>query len=271
MTYVLNTRPVEHRARFHAAFGEVLGADWTIVDCPVLTAEPVPAQLPSAGGFDLILFTSQIAAALFPIGSAWTESKVLGEGVETAQVISAARQVSLGSAWSGKKVLAVGEATASAARAAGFTYVLDTGKDVDDMRAYLARAGFGRALYPSAEDVSADLAQEFAGRVQRIVTYRMVPRAGLDLDAVAPGWRTAPVLAPLFSRRSAETLADLLSKALPTGTGPANITAVAISAEALTPGPWTRTVIAGEPTLAGVAAACAAAANGAALSTDKTP
>ena len=127
---------------------------------------------------------------------------------------------------------------------------------------FAMRALPGRVAYAAAKHgvvgITRVLAVEWADRPIRV-------------NAVAPGWRTAPVLAPLFSRRSAETLADLLSKALPTGTGPANITAVAISAEALTPGPWTRTVIAGEPTLAGVAAACAAAANGAALSTDKTP
>lgn len=227
--FVLNARPVEHRARFHAAFTEALGPAWRIVDCPVLTAEPLSVQLPPAGGFDLILFTSQIAAAVFPVGDVWA----------------------------GKKVLAVGEATAKAARAAGFTRVIDTGKDVDDMRAYLAQDGFRQALYPSADDVAADLAQEFPGKITRLVTYRMVPRTRLDLDALAPGWNDGPVLVPLFSRRSAETLAALLSKV---SLGRANITAVAISADALAPGPWARTAVADDPTLAGVAAACARAA-----------
>lgn len=256
MKYILNSRPVEHRARFHEAFGQALGADWTIVDCPVLTAEPMMAELPPAGGFDLILFTSQIAAALFPTGTAWSQTRVVAMDDTNLSHGIAASRVAIGSAWTGKKVLAVGEATANAARAAGFTYVIDTGNDVEDMRAYLARAGFGQALYPSAEDVSADLSQEFAGRVKRVITYRMVPRASLGLDDIAPGWITAPVLAPLFSRRSAETLAGLLSKA---GAKPANITAVAISADAAVPGPWARTVVADAPTLAGVAAACAAA------------
>ncbi len=257
MKYVLNSRPVEHRARFHETFGQALGAGWTIVDCPVLTAEPLTVQLPPAGGFDLLLFTSQIAAALFPVGSARAEMKVLGAGEATANTFTSQVSAMMGSAWAGKKVLAVGEATAAAARAAGFTYVIDTGKDIDDMRAYLARAGFGQALYPSAEDVSADLSQEFAGRVKRVVTYRMVPRVGLDLESLAPGWTAAPVLAPLFSKRSAETLAKLLSKA---AAGRVNITAVAISADALVPGPWTHTAVAADPTLAGVAAACVRAA-----------
>lgn len=257
MKYVLNSRPVEHRARFHEAFGEALGAEWTIVDCPVLTAEPLTVQLPPSGGFDLILFTSQIAAALFPIGSAQIQERLLSVGETEAKTFTSQTSTALGSAWAGKKVLAVGEATANTARAAGFTYVIDTGKDIDDMRAYLARAGFGQALYPSAEDVSADLSREFAGRVKRVITYRMVPRSGLDLEALAPGWAAGPVLAPLFSRRSAETLAELLSK---TAAGRANITAVAISADVLVPGPWTQSVVADAPTLAGVAAASARAA-----------
>lgn len=262
MKYVLNSRPVEHRARFHEVFGEALGAGWTIVDCSVLTAEPLPVQLPPSGGFDLILFTSQIAASLFPIGSAQVEKKMLTVGTTVANTFTSQVSETLGSAWAGKKVLAVGEATANAARAAGFTYVIDTGKDIDDMRAYLARTGFGQALYPSAEDVSADLSREFAGRVKRVVTYRMVPRAGLDLEALAPGWAGAPVLAPLFSKRSAETLAGLLTKALAERGGQANIAAVAISAEALVDGPWASRTVAAEPTLAGMAEAGAKVARG---------
>lgn len=257
MKYVLNSRPVEHRARFHETFGEALGAGWTIVDCAVLTAEPLTVQLPPSGGFDLILFTSQIAAALFPIGSAPVERKMLTIGESVANTYTSRVSEMLGSVWAGKKVLAVGEATANAARAAGFTYVIDTGKDIDDMRAYLARAGFGQALYPSAEDVTADLSQEFAGRIKRVVTYRMVPRTGLDLDSLAPGWTGAPVLVPLFSKRSAEILAGLLTKALAERSGQANIAAVAISADALVEGPWTSRTVAAAPTLAGMAEAAA--------------
>ncbi|MBX7200659.1 MAG: uroporphyrinogen-III synthase [Rhodospirillaceae bacterium] len=260
MGFILNSRPVEHHPRFHtafaAAFRDVPGS-WRIVDCPVLTAEPLPVELPPAGGFDVVIFTSQIAAALFPIGSAQSERKIIAVDEETADTRTGYVTTALGSAWAGKKVLAVGEATANAARAAGFTYVLDTGHDVDDMRAYLARAGFGQALYPSAEDVSADLEQAFPGRVKRLVTYRMVPRAGLDLDQTVPGWRDAPVLAPLFSKRSAEILSGLLTKTLADHAGQANIAAIGISAEATVDGPWTSRAVAGEPTLAGVAEASA--------------
>ncbi len=248
MGFILNSRPVEHRARFHAAVTAALAdaaGDWRIVDCPVLTAEPVTVRLPPAGGFDVVIFTSQIAAALFPVSSAWD----------------------------GKKVLAVGEATAATARAQGFGHVIDTGKDVADLRTALARIAFGQALYPCAEDIAADLAAEFPSRVQSAVTYRMVPRTGLDLDGLAPGWRTAPVLAPLFSRRSAETLAGLLAKALaerPDQSNPdqSNIAAIAISADAMVDGPWTSRTVAGVPTLAGVAEAAAGVAR--AITTKKT-
>ena len=230
--FILNSRPIEHRDRFHAAFSGAFAAaggdTWRIVDCPVLTAEPLSLQMPAAGGFDVVVFTSQIAAALFPISSAWAS----------------------------KKVFAVGEATANVARMEGFTHVIDTGKDVDDLRAYLSRTGFGQALYPSAEDISADFTLDFAGRVQRVVTYRMVPRTGLGLDELAPGWTSAPVIAPLFSRRSAATLGGLLGKALMGRTG-SNIAAVGISADVLADGPWKTTAVADEPTLAAVAATSA--------------
>ena len=226
--FILNSRPVEHRARFHAAFGD-LAKTWVIVDCPVLTAAPLTVAMPTSGAFDLVVFTSQIAAALFPFSLAWA----------------------------GKKVLAVGEATAAAARMVGFSHVIDTGKDVDDLRLYLSKAGFGAALYPSAEDISADLALEFSGRVRRVVTYRMVPRDGLGLDQLAPGWKDGPVLAPLFSRRSALVLADLLAKALADGAGAANIAAVGISADVMVDGPWSTRAVADEPTLAAVAKAAA--------------
>ena len=231
--FILNSRPIEHRARFHAAFGEVLPG-WRIIDCPVLTAESLTAPLPDAGAFDVVIFTSQIAASLFRV---------------TAD-------------WSGKTVLAVGEATASAARAVGFTNVVDTGKDVDDLHAILSRADFDRALYPSAEDVTADLSLEFAGRISRLVTYRMAPRKSLGLDDLAPGWDMADVIAPLFSKRSAAALSDLLAKALAEGSGTnraraANIAAVGISADVLVDGPWKVTAVADEPTLTAVAAAAA--------------
>jgi uroporphyrinogen-III synthase len=226
--FILNSRPIEHRARFYAAFAD-LAKTWTIVDCPVLTAEPMTGTMPLPGAFDHVVFTSQIAAALFPFSAAWRA----------------------------KKVLAVGEATAAAARKLGFTHVIDTGKDVDDLRLYLAKSGFGGALYPSAEDISADLALDFSGRVQRVVTYRMVPRGGLGLDESAPGWKMAPVLAPLFSRRSALVLADLLAKGLADGGGTANIAAVGISADVMVDGPWTTRAVADEPTLAAVAKATA--------------
>jgi hypothetical protein len=222
--FILNARPIEHRARFHAAFAD-LTKTWTIVDCPVLTAEPMTGTMPPPGAFDHVVFTSQIAAALFPYSPAWRA----------------------------KKVLAVGEATAAAARKLGFTHVIDTGKDVDDLRLYLSKSGFGGALYPSAEDISADLALDFSGRVQRVVTYRMVPRAGLGLDEGAPGWKKARVLAPLFSRRSALVLADLLAKGLADGGGAANIAAVGISADVMVDGPWATRAVADEPTLAAVA------------------
>src|SRR5262249_533985 len=142
-------------------------------------------MIPPPGAFDLVIFTSQAAIMFFPDAPAWLA----------------------------KKVCAVGEATAAAARAAGFRQVIQTGDDAADLKRYLAGATFGPALHSSAEDVAHDLSADFPGRVERIVTYRMRARTELPAELVGPISSGCLVLAPLFSRRSAIVLADLLNKA----------------------------------------------------------
>jgi len=221
---ILNTRPALHQERFHEAFAM---AGWRIVDCPVLTPMPVAASIPPAHSFTMLIFTSRIAVLMFPASGGWLK----------------------------KKVLAVGPATAEAARAAGFPNVQQTGFDIDDLRQYLVATTFGTALYPSAADVTADLAEEFPHMVQRIITYKTVPVGVLPDEVVAAAKDGAPILAPLFSRRSAAVLADLLGKAGLGGINATRILAVGISADvfAQEDGPWQRRAIAREPTLDGVA------------------
>jgi hypothetical protein len=222
---VLNSRPVAYRSRFHAAFAPMLGPNWRIIDSPVLIAEPLTARLPAPETVDLLILTSQMAAATFPPGESWRA----------------------------KKVLAVGEATASAAAEGGFVHVVEAGRDIAALRAALGREPFRNALYVSAADITAPLDQEFPGRIARVVTYQMLAAAALSTEFRTAGWERLPVLAPIFSRRSATILADLLEKAGVTKAG-ANIIAIGISEDALGEGPWKTQHVAVEPTLAALAA-----------------
>ena len=221
---ILNTRPGFFRARFHEAFA---GVGWPIVDCPVLSPVPASVTVPAPSAFDVVIFTSQLAVSMFPMSDGWRS----------------------------KKVYAVGPGTAEAARAAGFANVLRTGFNADEMRRYLATAAFGAALYPSGEEVTMDLALDMPGRIHRIVIYRMIPRGDLPAEIIAQATNGRPILAPLFSQRSAIVLSDLLSKAGLTATN-AQMTAIAMSDEILSaaPGPWQTRVVAAQPTLEAMAA-----------------
>lgn len=227
---LLNIRPANYRERFHQAFAAI---GWLIVDSPVLVPETMSAALPSAQDFDAVIFTSQMAVEALGAASAWRE----------------------------KTAYAVGPATAEAARRAGFTHTVQTGLDSGDLAAFLAAADFRRAFYPSAEEVSADISLGDPIRIRRLPVYRMAPATALSPDALNVLRARQPVLAPLFSRRSAQTLAGLLQKA---GINAENSTlaAVAISADVLGPaaGPWQRWAVADKPTLEAVVAKTAATA-----------
>ncbi len=217
---ILNTRASFYQERFHDVFGDL---PWAIFDCPVSQAEPAgDMNVPMANAFDALIFTSQVGVATF----------------------APTRE------WLGKKVYAVGEGTAQAAVAAGFTDVLQTGLNVDDMRRYLSTTDFGTALYPSADEVTADLSKEFPGRIRREVIYRMAPRADLPIQIVTPALTGTLIVVPLFSRRAADTLAGIMSKAGITANN-AKVTAVGISANVFAPdsGPWKQTAVADQPTL----------------------
>jgi uroporphyrinogen-III synthase len=218
---ILNTRPVFYRERFHEAFA---GAGWPIVDFPVLREEALSAFVPPPQGFDAIIFTSPMAVRFFPPAEAWRP----------------------------KLAFAVGPGTLDAARAAGFTNAVQTGSDADDLKKYLARAVFAKALYPSGEDVTADFSEAFPGKIQRIVLYRMVAQAALPGEIVAAIKGAKAVVAPVFSKRSAAVLGDLLNKA---GIASTNVIAVGISEDVFGDGPWRSRAVAAQPTLEAVAQA----------------
>ena len=219
MGLILNTRANFYHERFHEAFGDL---PWAIYDCPLTLAEPIAMDVPPPALFDALIFTSQIAVSTFAPTSVWFD----------------------------KKVFAVGQGTAETAAGLGFTDVVQTGQTVDDMRAYLRTVDFKSALYPSAEEISADLMRDFPGRIRRVIVYRMVPRGDIPDHLVAQIKKGTAIAAPMFSRRGTEIFVDLLRQA---GLTPENakITAVGISANvfATEQGPWHGQAVAEEPTL----------------------
>jgi uroporphyrinogen-III synthase len=216
---ILNTRPASYHDRFHEAFGDL---PWAIFDCPLTFARPIRVSIPSPHGFDTIIFTSQVGVRMFFMPDP---------------------------AWFKKRVLAVGAATAEAAAQAGYQDVLQTGESAEDLRHYLANNQWGEAFYPSAAEISADLPQEFLGRITRAALYKMEPREDLPPQLVSQLLKMRAV-APIFSHRNAVILADLLAK---TGITKANsmIIAVGISPDVFADvsGPWQDQVAAPRPTM----------------------
>jgi len=225
---IVNIRPENYRERFYQAFASI---GWRIVDSPVLVPESLREQLPEPGGYDAVIFTSQMAVDILRDTRGWQD----------------------------KIAYAVGPATADAARGAGFLQTVQTGLDAKDLAAYLAAASFKQAFYPSAVDVSADVSLNDPVRIRRLAVYRMSPSRTLTddfLEAVRGG---SPAVVPLFSRRSAQALENLLKEAGIAAKN-ARLFAVSISADVLAPdgGPWQLRAVADMPTLEAVVAKTAA-------------
>jgi uroporphyrinogen-III synthase len=212
---LLNTRPLDYRAQFAADFA---GCGLPLIASPVLRFETVAPWPGAAADYDALIFTSPAAAVRRPADEQW----------------------------SALPVYAVGPATAAAARAAGFRDVRRRGATAADLVAVLDGETFRCALHPGGEDVTIDLSRRFAGRIARAVIYRAAKTDGLSLEAVAALRSPSIVIAPLFSRRSAEAFADLLrsvaSRAAP-------VIALGISATAVdVPGaPWDAVVVPSDP------------------------
>ena len=221
---IVNIRPANYHERFHEAFARV---GWRIIDSPVLTPEPMGVALPDPGGFDALIFTSQIAVDMMGDDPAWREMMAY----------------------------AVGAATAEAARRAGFSRTIQAGLDSKDLADVLAAAGFRRAFYPSAEDVGTDVSLDDPLRIRRLAVYRVVPSRTLSPAFLKRARDGGPTIVPLFSRRSAQTLEGLLRESGISDRATC-LVAVAISADVLGPdaGPWQRRGVADKPTLEAVVA-----------------
>lgn len=210
---ILDTRPAVYRARTAAAYGNAA----PIVHWPIHTPRALGAW-PAPSAFDAILFSSQLAVGFLPQG------------------------------WEGHRAYAVGEGTAEALKARGFATVIQTGLTGADMVESLKTADFRRAFYPSAAKVSVDLASVFPEKVERRAVYEMVAEDHVP-DAIVAQITGQHVIAPLFSRASAATLARLVANV------EATFDAVGISAAVFeSPGPWRKKIVAAQPTLASIAA-----------------
>lgn len=182
---MLVTRP-EPDASDTAARLEALGI--APVLHPLLSLEPLPAELPHAASLSAIAVTSANALrALATIGA-----------------IAPYRHL---------PVYAVGDRTADVADELGFAMVTSAGGAISDLVDLLARAKItGTIFYPSGRDRSSDLARSldpFGHTVLTVPVYAMNPVPLLD-EAVVTAIRDGSIVAALFySRRTAETFVRL--------------------------------------------------------------
>jgi uroporphyrinogen-III synthase len=218
---ILDIRPSHYRTRTAAAYA---AAGDFILHWPVLEPVSLDTSWPDPSGYDAVLFTSPFAADLAP------------------------------DIWRTVTAYAVGEGTHAALRARGFARVVRTGATARDMVRHLQGASFRAAFYPSAADITCDLAAAFPGRVMRRTVYRMAPTGPFPPAVADVLARATHVIAPVFSRRSAVALDRAFTRA---GLRHAAVDAVGISPTVLARAafPYRRRVAAASPTLAGVAAA----------------
>ncbi len=178
MPAILLTRPADGSARFAKALRARLG-DVPVVVSPVLKIVPTGAQ-PDVSDNPVVLFSSR--------------NGVVHCGISPAP---------------GQVALCVGDATAQAARAAGFQAVSAQGNVHDLARLIVDRAN-GRPLLHirgrhSAGDLAVDLAKQGLTLRETVVYDQETQPLSDTAQALLAG--SQPVIAPLFSPRSAASLA----------------------------------------------------------------
>ena len=172
---LLLTRPVAPSARFAAEFRARMGQDWPVVIAPLMQTVFSEPDLPN-GHFDGIIFTSETAVRGFAR---------LTDDRETP-------------------AYCVGARTADAATNAGFSAILGPGDAVGLARQIAQNTG-QRLLYPRGMHVAQDMENLLVSAESEtisVVVYAQHPCA-LTTEAQSLLATGAPVLLPLFSRRSA--------------------------------------------------------------------
>ncbi len=180
---LLLTRPAAQARRFADAFAERFGADWPVVFAPL--TEIVPLEPGADRDADGVILTSSNAAPYLSDGR-------------------------------NRTAFCVGPATARAARAAGFHAITGPGDGVG-LAQLIRDSGFrGKLIHARGLHMSVDLAALLEGapglqtRSVAIYDQRAIPLAP-EAEALIAG--TAPLLAPLFSPRSARLFAAFSPRA----------------------------------------------------------
>lgn len=181
---LLLTRPHTASARFAGSLRAMLGEDWPIVASPLLDIvllTPPAAEIATAKAADQVIFTSE-------------------NGVEGLAALLPSR---------GRRAWCVGGRTAAAAREAGYDAIAAQG-DAPSLRALIgAAAPRARLIHARGRHIVAPLAQpltEAGLPCAEITVYDQIERQ-LSAEARAALAGAAPVIAPLFSPRSARIFA----------------------------------------------------------------
>ncbi|WP_255009004.1 uroporphyrinogen-III synthase [Roseovarius sp. M141] len=218
---ILITRPEPGASRFIAALRDLPGGDLPLVRSPVLAIEP-QGSLPDLEGVRWLIFTSQ-------------------HGVFRFAQLSARRDI---------PAYAVGDTTAQAAQEAGM-HAISCAGDARDLLARIAADGAtGPMLHLRGTHAAADVAGALtaAGIVaSEAVLYAQRPLPLSDA-ARACLTGTAPVIAPVFSPRSAAALLEGIQV-----TAPLVILAISRAAADRVPkGAAQACIVAGQPDAVGM-------------------
>lgn len=226
---LLLTRPHTASARFAASLRAMLGDDWPIVESPLLDIvllTPPADDVAMAAAADQVIFTSE-------------------NGVEGLAALLPAR---------GRVAWCVGGRTAAAARAVGYQAIAAEG-DAPSLRALIgAAAPRARLVHARGRHIVAPLAQQLTAAglpCTEITVYDQIERQ-LSAAARAALAGPAPVIAPLFSPRSARIFARAAAGAAAPIWLAAMSPAVADAAAALAPA---RLAVADRPEAGAVLAA----------------
>jgi uroporphyrinogen-III synthase len=180
---ILLTRPADRADRFAADLLRLPFQPLEIIQSPLLAVEYLPVDLP-VGPWSALVFTSETAVAAF-------------------QELRPALHLTT-RAW------CVGERTAAVARAAGFDARSAQGDAADLCRLILENGESGPLLHLHGQDTRGDIAAKLTSagiQTNARVIYRQLAQP-LSATARTLLSRRSPVIAPVFSPRTARILSE---------------------------------------------------------------
>ncbi len=178
---ILITRPEPGASRFIAALRDLPGGDLPVIRSPVLAIEP-KGDLPDLAGVRWLIFTSQY-------------------GVFRFAELSKRRDI---------PAYAVGDATAQAAQEAGMRAISCAGDARDLLTRIAADGAAGPMLHLRGTHAAADVAAALTAAGTPARDAVLYAQRALPLNDAARACLTgiAPVIAPVFSPRSAAMLLE---------------------------------------------------------------